>query len=86
MEVSQARANAAGAAGEPMVKRKKKLDGNFYGIGSWRDPCVELLTPVRTVCQAVDWLLVVPWTAHIQATFNNTIVNITDLAGDTLAW
>lgn len=24
--------------------------------------------------------------AHVQATFNNTIVNITDLKGDTIAW
>ena len=39
-----------------IVKRKKKLDENFYGI------------------------------AHIQATFNNTIVNITDVTGNTLCW
>ena len=40
----------------PIVKRKKKLDENFYGI------------------------------VHIQATFNNTIVNITDVTGATLCW
>jgi small subunit ribosomal protein S11 len=40
----------------PIVKRKKKLDENFYGI------------------------------VHIQSTFNNTIVNITDVAGATLCW
>jgi hypothetical protein len=40
----------------PIVKRKKKLDENFYGI------------------------------AHVQATFNNTIVNITDVTGATLCW
>eukprot|EP01045_Picozoa_sp_COSAG04_P016636 COSAG04_NODE_1406_length_6889_cov_235.285272_2_plen_101_part_00 len=39
-----------------MVRRKKKLDENFYGV------------------------------AHVQATFNNTIVNITDVTGRTLCW
>jgi hypothetical protein len=49
-------ADGAADGDNPIVKRKKKLDENFYGI------------------------------VHIQATFNNTIVNITDVTGATLCW